>query len=427
MLENRQNSKTIYEACCKIMPGGVSSPLRAFTGLEITPLIVQKGKGSKIWDVDERCYLDYCCSWGALILGHADNTILAPVIQQMYSGTSFGLTTSLELELAHKISKHFPSMEKIRFVSSGTEAAMSSVRLARAYTQKNLIVKFEGHYHGHSDSLLAYPNLDAEQQHNCVDFQGIPSGIIHSVLTLPFNDIEQCRRLLNSRDDIAAVILEPIAGNMGVVPAEKNFLEMLREITYLKGIVLIFDEVITGFRIGLSGAQGHYRIFPDLTCLGKIIGGGFPAAAFGGKKEIMNCLAPLGNVYQAGTLSGNPIAMQAGIAQITELEKEGIYPRLETKTAYILEAVQRLMKNQKIEGSINSIGSMFTPFFGSKLVKKKINLNLHLYRMFLKHLLGRGVYFSPSAYEANFVSLAHSSEDLEKTCEAISAFSFDKI
>ncbi len=384
-MKKREKSQEIFAASCRVIPGGVNSPVRAFTGLGMTPLVVTEGEGAVIRDIDGHAYIDYCCSWGALILGHAHPAVVQAATEQMARGSTFGIVTPYELQLAEKIRDHLPSIEKIRFVSSGTEAVMSAIRLARGCTGKDKIVKFMGHYHGHSDSLLSRS-------------KGVPPDFVKHTISLPFNEIDVCRAYLRSSDDVAAVILEPIAGNMGLVPAARDFIAMLREETEKKRIILIFDEVITGFRVGLKGAQGFYNIQPDLTCLGKIIGGGFPAAAFGGRAGLMDQLAPLGEVYQAGTLSGNPVAMRAGLATLLELEKPGFYEKLEAKTLSLVEAFHTAVH----------LGSMFTPFFDSK---------------FFNHLFQRGIYFAPSAYEINFVSSAHTDEQIELTREAILQFS----
>ena len=421
MVRKRINSCTVYENSCQLMPGGVNSPVRSFPGLSLTPIVAQKGKGAIVWDVDHHSYIDYCCSWGALILGHSYSKIIEQVTKQLHLGSSFGMSTELEYQLAHKICFHMPSIEKIRFVSSGTEATMSAIRLARGYTQKDIIIKFDGNYHGHSDGLLVQAGSGVTDLTPQSSSKGVPLHYLNSTLSLPFNDIKTCLSTFKSRNDIAAVILEPIAANMGLVPARKDFLFMLREETEKRGIVLIFDEVITGFRVGLQGAQGYYGIYPDLTCLGKIIGGGFPAGAFGGKQSIMDLLAPLGDVYQAGTLSGNPIAMQAGLTQITELEKKD-YNELQDKTILIVKALEEMMKRNGVKGCIQQLGSIFTPFFGPTIVTQKTSLDINLYNQFFYYLFQQGIYFAPSAYEANFVSFAHTKGDIDMTCEIINKF-----
>ncbi len=408
-MPGRIKSREIFEASCRVIPGGVNSPVRAFPGLDMTPLIAVRGEGAVVWDADGHSYIDYCGSWGALILGHAHPAVVKAAEEQLRAGSSFGMATPYELQIVEKIRHHLPSMEKMRFVSSGTEAAMSAIRLARGYTGKDTIVKFEGHYHGHSDGLLVKAGSGVVQINPEASSLGVPADYTRHTVCLPFNDIKTCRDFLRQHDNIAAVILEPIAGNMGLVPAHRDFIMMLREETEKKGTLLIFDEVITGFRVGLKGAQGYYGINPDLTCLGKIIGGGFPAAAFGGSEKIMNSLAPLGGVYQAGTLSGNPVAMRAGLAVLEELEKPGFYEALEKKTELLVEGLRR------VSDCVNHIGSMFTPFFGPTEVHHRRVLDQDRYQQLFTHLFQRGVYFAPAAYETNFVSSAHTQEQIEET------------
>jgi glutamate-1-semialdehyde 2,1-aminomutase len=406
----RQKSFAIFEASKHKIPGGVNSPVRSFPGLDMTPLIATRGEGPYIWDADGHRYIDYCGSWGSLILGHAPPLVVQAAIEQLKKGSSFGIATPYEIELASKICYHLPSIEKIRFVSSGTEATMSALRVARGATGKPTIIKFIGHYHGHSDGLLVRAGSGVVQVNPEASSKGIPSDFVKHTLCLPFNDLATCREVLRSRDDIAAVILEPIAANMGLVPAESDFMEMLREETARKGVILIYDEVITGFRVGLSGAQGLYNITPDLTCLGKIIGGGFPAAAFGGRADLMDHLAPLGGVYQAGTLSGNPVAMCAGLAALTALEQPGFYENLEKQTTPLVNALR-----EKISGHVTHVGSMFTPFFTTP----------ELYVQLFKHLFSKQIYFVPSGYETNFVSSAHTPAEIDCTIDALQDFSLE--
>ena len=403
-LVNREKSRAIFEASKEKIPGGVNSPVRSFPGLSMTPLIAVRGEGSHVWDADGHQYIDYCNSWGALILGHAHPFVVQAAFKQLKSGSSFGMATPYEEELARKICHHLPSIQKIRFVSSGTEATMSALRVARGATGKPTVIKFIGHYHGHSDGLLVQAGSGVHELNPEASSKGVPADFVKHTLCLPFNDLETCRQVLRSRDDIAAVILEPIAANMGVVPGNRDFMAMLREETARKGIVLIYDEVITGFRVGLQGAQGYYGITPDMTCLGKVIGGGFPAAAFGGRADLMDHLAPLGQVYQAGTLSGSPVAMCAGLATLTELEKPGFFQDLEKKTTLLVTALR-----ETIPGHVTQIGSMFTPFFNEP----------SLYAHFFKHLFSHGVYFAPAPYEANFLSSAHSYDDLDATIQVV--------
>lgn len=424
MLKERPLSRALYTESCALMPGGVNSPVRAFKGMLSHPLMVKEGKGALIWDLDGHEYIDFCQSWGSLILGHSQDFVMKKIAEQLQRGTSFGIATPYEKELAAKIIRHLPSMEKLRFVSSGTEAAMSAVRLARGFTGKPLLVKFNGHFHGASDSLLVQAGSGVNYLPGASS-RGIPEALARLTASLPFNDVEVCRAFLNSRDDIAAVIVEPIAGNIGVIPAKFEFLQMLREETVKKGIILIFDEVITGFRVGLYGAQGLYQIKPDLTCLGKIIGGGLPAAAFGGKQEIMDHLAPLGSVYQSGTLSGNPLAMCAGLATLCLLEQEGFYSKLEQTLTDFLAPIRAFIKEKKLPIAIQSAGSMFTFFFGVRRVESKedlLALDEEQFKHFFSYLFNRGVYLAPSAYEAHFISSAHTKAQLEEVQELILSY-----
>jgi len=420
---SRKKSKELFSKASEVLPGGVNSPVRAFVGLGVAPLVVEKGKRDRIWDVDGNSYIDYCGSWGALILGHAPSPIVKAATKQVKLGSTFGITTAVEESLARRVVGHLPSMEKIRFVSSGTEATMSALRLARAYAGKSLILKFEGNYHGHSDQLLT--GAGSGVSHLPPGSAGIPKEMVQATRSLPYNDIEAARMLLRTNSEIAAVILEPIAGNMGLVPATPAFLQMLREETKRAGAVLIFDEVISGFRVGLRGAQGYYGIEPDLTCLGKIVGGGFPAAAFGGKREIMDMLAPQGGVYQAGTLSGNPVAMCAGVATLAAIENPSFYQELEEKTLLLTEPVKRAIQRRGIKAHLAQIGSMFSLFFGVTKVESKEDLkdlDHALFNRFFSYLLERGVYISPSPYETSFVSSAHTEAHLRYTQRLITAF-----
>ncbi len=392
---HRPKSEKLYASACAVIPGGVNSPVRAFHHVGCLPLIVASGKGDLITDVDGNSYIDYVGSWGALILGHAPGPVLSAVTDQLQLGTSYGATAPIEVQFAERLLRHLPHVDKIRFVSSGTEAVMSAVRLAKGFTKRSKIVKFEGNYHGHSDTLMLGP------------------------LVLPYNDIPACLEFFRSNPDTAAVVIEPIAGNMGVVPAAPEFLQMLRAETKRIGALLIFDEVISGFRVGLQGAQGLYGIAPDLSCFGKIIGGGFPAAAFGGKKEIMECLAPLGPVFQAGTLSGNPVAMRAGYATLLEIESKGFYEDVQEKTDLLVKPIQDEIARRNLPACLQAVGSMFTLFFGPRRVTKKTQLDEARYQDFFQYLFARGVLFPPCAYEAAFISSAHTKEHLEKTRDLI--------
>lgn len=422
---NRPLSKQCYDRLCQVIPGGVNSPVRSFKGLDIPPMVVDKAIKDLVYDVDGHAYIDYCGSWGPLIHGHAHPAIIRAARIQMEKGTTYGITSHIEEKLAAKIIEHMPSIEKIRFVSSGTEAAMSAARLARGYTKRQLLVKFTGNYHGHADFFLVQAGSGVIGLTPTSSSAGIPDEIVRHTACLPYNDVEACRTFLlhpENRKRIAAVIVEPIAGNMGCVPAVPDFLEMLRETTRTIGALLIFDEVISGFRIGLGGAQALYQIEPDMTCLGKIVGGGFPAAAFGGKREIMDCLAPLGTVYQAGTLSGNPVAMAAGLQSLQLLEKKGFYEELERKTNVITKPVAKLFQQKDINACIQQAGSMFTIFFGSRHVasmEDARNLDLAEFARFFRYLFARGVYIPPAQYESWFVSDVHEEEHLETTRDLI--------
>ncbi len=400
--KERAISGKIFDSSCGVIPGGVNSPVRSFPGLQMTPLIVERGAGDTLWDADGHSYIDYCCSWGALILGHAHPKVVEAACSQVKKGSTFGIATEIEERIASHVVSRIPSIEKVRFVSSGTEAVMSAVRLARGYTGKKVVVKFNGNYHGHADQFLIRAGSGVSYLPESSS-SGVPMEAVKYTVSIPYNDIEMTRKFLRSCEDLAAVILEPIAGNMGVVPPKAGFLQMLREETEQLKALLIFDEVITGFRVGLQGAQGLYGITPDLTCLAKIIGGGFPAAAFGGKREIMDFLAPLGPVYQAGTLSGNPVAMAAGLTTLLELDQPNFYEELEEKTNMITNPVRQ--KGIRVE----QVGSMFTIFHDK-------------YRELFVYLFERGIYFPPSQYEACFVSSAHTKEHLEKSRDAILDF-----
>lgn len=424
MTATRPQSDALYAASCERMPGGVNSPVRAFKGLDMLPMMVERGKGDTIWDVDGNAYIDYCLSWGPLILGHAHDAVVKKACEQMQRGSSFGIATPYEYLLADKVYAHLPSMQKLRFVSSGTEATMSAIRLARGYTGRNILVKFSGHYHGHSDCLLIQAGSGVTHLPRATS-KGIPDSVIQHTVCLPFNDIETCRSYLRSHPDIAAVILEPIAGNMGVVPADPEFIAMLREETAACGALLIFDEVITGFRVGLNGAQGLYGVEPDLTCLGKVVGGGYPVAAFGGRKEIMDLIAPLGGVYQGGTLSGNPVAMCAGLETLSQLEQEGFYEELERKTRLLTDPIEHYIEQHNINAVLNRAGSMFTLFFGVSQVGSKEDLgplDEEQFKALFHCLFEKGVYIPPSAYEAWFVSSAHTEEHLLYTRDLILDF-----
>lgn len=432
LINHRPKSKQYYEEICEVTPGGANSPVRAFKGLAIPPMVVDKGQGDLIYDIDGNVFIDYCCSWGPLIHGHCNKDILTAASNQMQKGTTFGITCALEEKLASLIIKNVPSIKKIRFVSSGTEATMSAARLARGFTGRDLLVKFTGHYHGHADFFLVQAGSGVLGMNATSSSAGIPNDIVKHTACLTFNDIDGCRNFLLSpenRNRVAGVILEPIAGNMGCVPADPEFLKMLRRTTREIGALLIFDEVITGFRVDLGGAQKLYGIEPDLTCFGKIIGGGFPAAAFGGREEIMNCLAPLGSVYQAGTLSGNPVAMAAGHKAIQLLERDGVYEELQTKADLITLPVKEAMLKRNMNACIQGVGSMFTLFFGTKEVKNMEDAkkcDLEAFARLFRYLFERGVYIPPAQHEVWCVSLAHKEHHLLKTRDLILSY-FDEM
>ena len=415
---NTNNSKIIYEKAKKAIPGGVNSPVRAFQSVDKEyPIFIKSGNGSKLYDEDGNEYVDMIGSWGPMILGHNYPQVLEIVKKELENGTSFGLPTKKEVELAELVKSCFPSIEKLRLTTSGTEAAMASVRLARAFTGKNKIVKFEGCYHGHSDSLLVKAGsglLTFAHQ----DSNGITEGVVKDTITLPFGDFEKLKETLESEKDIACVIIEPIPANMGLIETKKEYLEKIREITEKEKVVLIFDEVISGFRISLGGAQEVFGITPDLTVLGKIIGGGYPVGGFGGKKEIMDLISPVGNVYHAGTLSGNPISVAAGIETISILKKNTeIYENINTKTENLINQINELIKKYSIPASINHFGSLFTIFFSKEKVdtlEKAISSNDEFYSIYFDTMLENGIIVPPSKYEAHFISYVHNNEDMEK-------------
>ncbi len=415
------NSDKLWQRAQVFLPGGVNSPVRAWRSVGGTPLFIEKAKGAKIYDVDGDEYIDYVCSWGPLIVGHAHPEVVEAIKTTAEKGTSFGAPTALEVELAELVVQGFPSIEKVRMVNSGTEATMSAVRLARAYTGRDKVVKFDGCYHGHADSFLVKAGSGLATL-GIPASPGVPADLTKHTISLPYNDLKAVEETFASiGNEIACVIVEPVAGNMGVVLPEEGFLEGLRKITKQYNSLLIFDEVITGFRVSLGGAQAYYGIEPDLTCLGKIIGGGLPVGAYGGKKEIMTCIAPEGQVYQAGTLSGNPLAMAAGVATIRILQRPGVYEALEEKTKKLTAGIKQAAEEAGINLQINQIGSMFSLFFEPEVPVKDyasvLKTNADMFVKYFYGMLKRGIYLAPSAYEASFVSLAHSDEDIEKTIE----------
>lgn len=424
-ISSRPKTKKIVEELCQLLPYGVNSPVRSASKMGCDPLIVERGQGSLIYDVDGHEYIDYCGSWGALIHGHAHPIIMESVLKRASMGTSFGISTPIEGELAKKIIKLVPSVQKIRFVSSGTEATMSALRLARGFTKKDYIVKFSGNYHGHADFLLVQAGSGVLNLTPSSSSAGVPHEMVKYTLCLPYNDSQAVKDLFKQpeyKNKIAGIIVEPIAGNIGVVPPKDDFLKTLREVATEHNALLIIDEVITGFRVSLQGAQGLYGVNPDLTCFGKIMGGGFPAAAFGGRRDIMDFLAPQGPVYQAGTLSGNPVAIEAGLQALTLLENPGFYEELKVKTDLLTVPLQDYLKDNDVNGCIQQVGSMFTLFLGKKCVqnmKDAQELDVELYANLFRWLLQRGIYIPPLPQEAWFVSSAHTNEQMEYTKSCI--------
>jgi glutamate-1-semialdehyde 2,1-aminomutase len=422
MTSTRERSKQLHQRAAKVIPGGVNSPVRAFKAVSGEPPYVTHGKGAHLWDADGHEYIDYVGSWGPLILGHAFPAVVEAVERANRDGASFGACTPIEAELAEEVIDAVPSLEKVRFVSSGTEATMSAIRLARAFTNRKYIIKFEGCYHGHADSLLVKAGSG-------VATLGIPgsAGVLPEqaqfTLALPFNNQQAIEEAFNKfKDQIACVIVEPIVGNMGCVPPQRGYLEFLRAITAKQGTVLIFDEVMTGFRVARGGAQELYKIKPDLTTMGKIIGGGLPVGAYGGRADIMDMIAPVGPVYQAGTLSGNPLAMAAGLTTLQHLrEHPEIYRQLEQKSAALVEGVLAAAKKQGVALCANRVGSMFTWFFQAGPVTdwdSAAKSDTQAFAHFHNVMLDRGIYLPPSQFEAMFLSAAHSDGDIHRTIEA---------
>lgn len=414
-------SEALFSRAQQKIPGGVNSPVRAWKAVGGCPRFIRGGQGAYVFDVDGKGYLDFVASWGPLILGHAHPEIVASLQKAVETGTTFGAPTGAEVELAELVCKRVASIEKVRLVSSGTEAAMSALRLARAFTRRNKIVKFDGCYHGHVDGMLVRAGSGVATL-SLPDSPGVPAGFAAETLVATFNDVERIKAVFQEYpDDIAAVIVEPICGNMGVIAPARGFLHALREVTERHRAVLIFDEVITGFRVSPGGAQELYGVKPDLTCLGKVLGGGLPMGAFGGKKEIMDLLAPEGPVYQAGTLSGNPLAVTAGLVTLRELSRSGVYQELEAKGRKIQEGFETIFRKYHIQGVVNRVGSMLTPFFGVDRVRDAAEARHSdggRFARFFHGMLERGFYFPPSPFETAFVSVAHDQSDLERTVQA---------
>ncbi|MFZ5797402.1 MAG: glutamate-1-semialdehyde 2,1-aminomutase [Desulfobulbaceae bacterium] len=423
------HSARLFAAAKKVIPGGVNSPVRACKSVGCDPLFVRKAKGAVITDVDGNDFIDFVGSWGPMILGHGHPAVVEAVRSTALDGTSFGAPTPLEVELAELVCDSVPSLEKIRFVNSGTEATMSAIRLARGFTGRNMVIKFDGCYHGHADSFLVKAGSGVITL-GIPGSPGVPEDIVKNTLSIPYNDVAALEATLRDPNlSIACVIVEPVAGNMGVILPEEGFLLRLRELTRELGIILIFDEVITGFRLALGGAQERFGIMPDLTCLGKIIGGGLPVGAYGGRQDIMDTVAPEGPVYQAGTLSGNPLAMAAGLALVRELRKPGFYEALEEKSAWFAAGLQRIADNASFPTTLNRIGSMMTCFFAPGPVRdfeSAMRADTAMYGRHYRQMLAGGVWLAPSQFEAAFVSAAHDRSQLEQAL-AMTESSFKKL
>lgn len=418
-----ESSKSLsaWQKSQQFIPGGINSPVRNFSKVGGHPRFIDRGEGSKIYDIDGNEYIDYVASWGPLVLGHAHPDVVEAVRTAASRGTSFGAPTTLETELAETIVNAVSSIEQVRLVNSGTEATMSAIRVARGYTGRNKIIKIDGCYHGHVDYLLAKAGSGVAT-FGLSDSGGVPEDFARNTLTIPFNDPEALTTTIEANtDEIACFILEPIMGNMGIIPPREGYLNELREITEQHGVVLIFDEVITGFRVAYGGAQSYYNVTPDMTCLGKIIGGGLPVGAYGGKREIMQCVAPEGDVYQAGTLSGNPLAVTAGITTLKKLAEPGVYEQLENRASTLADGIAEATQKHGIDVWHSRVGSMLMLYFTAETVTDADGArtaDIERYRQYFWGLLERGVYVAPSQFEAGFVSLAHSEEDINMTVQA---------
>ena len=416
---NLDKSQAAFEKARAHMPGGVNSPVRSFRSVGGTPPFIERASGSHIYDIDGHEYIDYVLSWGPMIAGHAHPRVVAAITEAVSRGTSYGAPTELETKVAHQIQEFYPSMELLRMVNSGTESTMSALRVARGYTGRDRIIKFIGCYHGHSDCLLVKAGSGLAT-FGVPDSPGVPAGVAKDTITLPYNDIEAVKEFMDREGDtIAAIIVEPVAGNMGCVPPVPGFLQTLREVTTQHGALLIFDEVMCGFRSSNGGAQKLYNITPDLTCLGKIVGGGMPMAVFGGKREIMSYVAPAGPVYQAGTLSGNPIAMAAGLANLSVLKDDPtIFTKAESLTTMLVEGLKQAADEVGVPVVVQQVGSMFTLFFSTKPVLNFDDASacdMEAFKVFFHYNLSHGIYYAASQYESNFLSSAHTIEDIEKT------------
>ena len=416
----RQKSARLYDEAVRLMPAGVNSPVRAFRSVNDVPFFVQRAKGACLFDVDGNTYLDYVASWGAIILGHADDGLVREAQGAVADGTSYGACHPYEVKLARLLIDAFPSMEKVRLTSSGTEATMSAIRLARGATGKNGIIKFRGCYHGHADSLLVKAGSGLET-YGIPDSAGVPADLARHTLVAEFNHIQSVQSVIDKNKDIACVIIEPIIGNMGVIPPQEGFLKGLEQLCKATGILLIFDEVITGFRVAYGGAQHLYGIDPDLTCLGKIIGGGFPIGAFGGKASIMDHVAPLGAVYQAGTLSGNPVAVRAGLYALSRLKAENPYPEMKEKVEHLAREVLEIAGRHRVPYRVNGVTGMFTGFFTDTDVtdyESAARTSRDAYAQFFRMMLKEGIFFAPSPFEAAFLTMSHTELEIGKTIYA---------
>lgn len=418
-------SAQLFEQACRHIPGGVNSPVRAFKGLERPPVFIERAQGAYLFDVEGQRYIDYVGSWGPMITGHADPEVLGAVRERLDNGLSFGTPTAIETTMADLICEIIPSIELVRMVNSGTEATMSAIRLARGYSGRDKIVKFEGNYHGHSDSLLVKAGSGA-LTHGEPSSPGVPAALAEHTVTLPYNDmeaVEECFAKIG--DEIACIIVEPVAGNMNCIPPVPGFLEGLRRVCNEYGSVLIFDEVMTGFRVALGGAQSLYGVMPDLTCLGKIVGGGMPVGAFGGKREIMSQISPLGPVYQAGTLAGNPLAMAAGIALLSKIREPGFHQALAQRVETLCSGLQERADAAGVAMITQRVGGMFGVFFTAQSQVENFAqataCNADVFRRFFSAMLDQGVYLAPSAYEAGFMSSAHTPEDIQMTLDGAKA------